>query len=500
MNQLQDLAVGRALAAASQAGVPVDLIIRGFCCLLPGVPGWTENVRIRSVIGRFLEHSRIFHFANGHADPLDGDFLIGSADWMYRNLSRRVEAATPVDDRVASRAAVGDPRRLPARQPACVDPRRRRALRASRCPCPIATGPEARRHARGADRIHAAAHRGAPSDELRRHRRWSPARLMMIEVGWSLDLCCCSPLAAAAAAFDLQGHRGARGLAPENTIAAFKRALEIGVTTIETDVGITRDGVVVIAHDRRLNAALTRGPDGKWLPAAGPAIRSLSLAELKTYDVGRLDPASAYAKSWTAAGCRGWRARSGADRAVRPRLSAAASRCASTWRRSSRRMPPTRPSIPSTFARIVVDAVRKAGFAARTTLQSFDWRTLVEAKRLAPEIRTACLTIEGGNGDTVKADDSGASPWHAGLSLARHEGSLPKLVKAAGCDIWSPFWRNVTPERVREARALGLAVLPWTVNEPADMEMLIDAGVDGLITDYPDRLRRVLTAKGKPLP
>jgi polyphosphate kinase len=99
MNQLQDVAMGRALAAASQAGVPVDLVIRGFCCLLPGVPGWTDNVRIRSVIGRFLEHSRIFHFANGHADPLDGDFLIGSADWMYRNLSRRVEAAAPVVDR-----------------------------------------------------------------------------------------------------------------------------------------------------------------------------------------------------------------------------------------------------------------------------------------------------------------------------------------------------------------------------------------------------------------
>src|SRR5918993_5848072 len=106
-------------------------------------------------------------------------------------------------------------------------------------------------------------------------------------------------LGSPALAFDLQGHRGARGLAPENTLAAFKRALDIGVTTIETDLGITRDGVVVIAHDRRLNAALTRGPDGAWLTSAGPSIRALSLAELKTYDVGRLDPASAYAKTWT---------------------------------------------------------------------------------------------------------------------------------------------------------------------------------------------------------
>ena len=96
MNQLEDLPVCEALCEASQAGVPVDLVIRGFCCLRPGVPGWTENLRVRSIIGRFLEHGRLFHFANGESNPLDGEFYIGSADWMDRNLSRRVEAVTPV--------------------------------------------------------------------------------------------------------------------------------------------------------------------------------------------------------------------------------------------------------------------------------------------------------------------------------------------------------------------------------------------------------------------
>ena len=95
-NQLEDLPVCDALSEASQAGVPIDLIVRGFCCLRPGIPGWTENLRVRSIVGRFLEHGRVFHFANGEADPLDGDFYIGSADWMDRNLSRRVEAVTPV--------------------------------------------------------------------------------------------------------------------------------------------------------------------------------------------------------------------------------------------------------------------------------------------------------------------------------------------------------------------------------------------------------------------
>jgi len=97
MNQLEDVALCRALVVASRAGVSIDLIVRGFCCLRPGVPGWTENIRVRSIIGRFLEHSRVFYFANGSEDPLAGDFYIGSADWMFRNLSRRVEAATPVE-------------------------------------------------------------------------------------------------------------------------------------------------------------------------------------------------------------------------------------------------------------------------------------------------------------------------------------------------------------------------------------------------------------------
>jgi polyphosphate kinase len=96
MNQLEDPDVIRALCEASRAGVPIDLIVRGFCCLRPGVPGRTETVRVRSIIGRFLEHSRIFHFANGQEDPVAGEFLISSADWMYRNLSKRIEVTAPI--------------------------------------------------------------------------------------------------------------------------------------------------------------------------------------------------------------------------------------------------------------------------------------------------------------------------------------------------------------------------------------------------------------------
>jgi polyphosphate kinase len=101
MNQLEDPAIIAALCDASRAGVPIDLIVRGFCCLRPGVAGYSESIRVRSIIGRFLEHSRIFYFAAGSDDPLEGDFFIGSADWMFRNLSRRLEVIAPVTARNA---------------------------------------------------------------------------------------------------------------------------------------------------------------------------------------------------------------------------------------------------------------------------------------------------------------------------------------------------------------------------------------------------------------
>ena len=146
MNQVEDLEISQALAAASQAGVSIDLIVRGFCCLIAGVPGWTENVRVRSIIGRFLEHSRIFYFANGQDDPVDGEFIIGSADWMHRNLSGRVEAAVPVHDRIA-RGRLWEILEISLR-----DERQSWAMQADGSyrqnqPAPDATGPAAGTHA-----------------------------------------------------------------------------------------------------------------------------------------------------------------------------------------------------------------------------------------------------------------------------------------------------------------------------------------------------------------
>jgi glycerophosphoryl diester phosphodiesterase len=133
------------------------------------------------------------------------------------------------------------------------------------------------------------------------------------------------------------------------------------------------------------------------------------------------------------------------------------------------------------------------------TIQSFDWRTLREVKRVAPAIPTSCLTIESPSMNTMSRSADGRSPWHAGLRDADY-ASVPALVAAAGCDTWSMYWRNLTPAQLADAHARAIAVLPWTVDERDDMRHLIDMNVDGIITDYPDRLREVAAERGLPLP
>jgi glycerophosphoryl diester phosphodiesterase len=300
-------------------------------------------------------------------------------------------------------------------------------------------------------------------------------------------------------AFDLQGHRGARGLAPENTLAAFAQALMIGVTTLETDLAVTKDNVLVLSHDPALNPDIVRGPDGQWIASPGPAINSLTRGELRRFDVGRLNPDAAYARRFPQQ-----RAIDGQRIPTLAELFALAETSGKTPRFNiETKLAPDKPEQtpdPETFARLVVDAVRQADLAARTTIQSFDWRTLLVVKRLAPEMETVCLTSPATLRDQSNGGSRRPSPWLAGLDSAMHGGSTPRLAKAAGCGTWSPSFEELGADQVGEAHALGLKVVPWTVNTPEAMADVIDMKVDGLITDYPDRAREVMAAKGITLP
>jgi len=303
---------------------------------------------------------------------------------------------------------------------------------------------------------------------------------------------------AGALAFDLQGHRGARGLAPENTLPAFEKALRIGVTTLELDVGMTRDGVIVVAHDPRLNPDITRSPDGAFLTGPGKALTEMTLEELRGYDVGRARPGSRTARAFPD--------QTPADGARIPTLEevfALAERLGARDVRfnietKSSPLPDAATPEPRAFAAALAKAIDKAGLRERATIQSFDWRTLMALREIAPDIPRVCLTSEG-SFDTLQRGKEEDSPWLGGLDVDDFE-SVPALVAEAGCTTWSPNFRNLTEALVDDAQDMELSVVPWTVNETEDMARLIDWGVDGLITDFPDKARTVMATKGLPLP
>jgi glycerophosphoryl diester phosphodiesterase len=307
--------------------------------------------------------------------------------------------------------------------------------------------------------------------------------------------CTSSPSRDAKPTIDLQAHRGGRALAPENTLNAFSQAIVLGVTTLELDVGLTADDVVVISHDTVLNPDHTRDAKGSFLSAKGPSIRALPLSQLQSYDVGRINPATNYGKAFLKQLPK--------DGERIPTLAALFERTREMGADQVRfnietKLEPARPdetASPEQMVRGLLAEIDKAGMAQRVTVQSFDWRSLSLVGQWAPGMPRAYLT----SARTLKD-----SQWTLGLRLEDF-GSAPRLVKAAVGDskgpvIWSPAFNDLTPALVKEAHALGFLVLPWTVNDRADMARLMEWGVDGIITDDPAILRDVMSERGVPLP
>jgi glycerophosphoryl diester phosphodiesterase len=298
---------------------------------------------------------------------------------------------------------------------------------------------------------------------------------------------------------DLQGHRGARGLAPENTLAAFAAALSIGVTTLELDLGVSRDGVVVVAHDPQLNPDLARRADDDWLAAPGPALHALDLVDIKHFDVGRIRPGSRYAGRYPE--------QRPADGARIPTLAEVIQLTRKAGNDEVRfnvetKISPLEPDLtpaPEAFVGAAIEVLRTEGVLERSTIQSFDWRTLRAAKAIAPEMTTVCLTAEQRWLDNLQRGRPGASAWTAGLD-ADDFATVPDLIAAAGCGVWSPYYGDLDEAALAGAHALGLEVVVWTVNEPAEMRRLLALGVDGIISDFPDRLRTLAAEAGFGLP
>jgi glycerophosphoryl diester phosphodiesterase len=299
-------------------------------------------------------------------------------------------------------------------------------------------------------------------------------------------------------AFDIEAHRGGRALFPENTLPSFANALSMGVNTLELDIGVTRDGAVVVSHERKLNPDLARGPDGAYVAPPGTPFFQLRLEDVKQYDVGQIRPGSSYAAQFPdQRAVPGTRiptltevfdlVRRSGDAAVRFNIET--------------KIDPNHPEEspdPQRFVSALLDLARTERMSDRIMVQSFDWRTLQLVQQQAASIPTVYLTQQKGPGATIALDK--ATEWTAGFNPGDYGHSLPRTIKAAGGAIWSPYFRDVDADLIAESHRLGLKVVVWTVNRPDDIAAMIDISVDGIISDHPDLLRKVAGEKGNVLP
>jgi glycerophosphoryl diester phosphodiesterase len=298
-------------------------------------------------------------------------------------------------------------------------------------------------------------------------------------------------------------HRGGAGLYPENTLAAFADAVARGCDGAELDVQLSKDCEVVVFHDFRLKPEICR-KDGAWLEKPTPRIKDLTVAELAAYDVGRMDPKSEYGKSHPhTMAVDGERIPTLAQvlevtaKAKKPFVLQVELKTSFVDRDVS--------ADPIALTEATVAVLRKASYLDRTIFVGFDWSGLIHAKKLAPQTPCWFTTMELDFLTAPPREDdkpatrmlrhwaeTGTSPWAAGFDAVKHDGSIVKAIKAAGGDGWFPSHEDATPERVAEAKALGLQVGAWTVNEPAEMKRLIALGLDGLCTDRPDLLAKAI--------
>ena len=303
-----------------------------------------------------------------------------------------------------------------------------------------------------------------------------------------------------ASGFDLQGHRGARGLMPENTLPGFATALGIGVTTLELDLAVSGDGEVVVSHNPRVEPALARDANGKWLQQSSSPINSMDLAAVKSYDVGRLNPTHRYARRYPQ--------QQAVDGTSIPTLGEVFDLANKSGNQSVRfnievKINPENPQLtlsPKEFVAAVIEVIRGYRMEDRVMLQSSDWRALHETQQLAPEIATSYLTADQSWLSNLQTGRPGPSLWLNGLDIDDFDGSAARAIKAAGGDIWSSYHQEADADAIKLAHQLGLQVNVWTVNETERMRELIAMGVDGIITDYPDRLRQVVIDLGLPVP
>ena len=298
----------------------------------------------------------------------------------------------------------------------------------------------------------------------------------------------------------IHGHRGARGLAPENTLAGFSCALKVGVDALELDLRMSADGKIVIHHDRKLNPDLTRIKAGTWLTPPTKPLDHYTFEALQQFDMGQTRPGSSTIKRFPRQTAR--------DGQTIPDLAMLRDRVAPALddglllniEIKSDPLKPEQGPTPTAWATTLVDELNTLGLMNQCWVQSFDWRVLRQIHALTDKLPTGFLTSAQPDFDTVTAHANSASPWLDGYDTAQFSHSLPQAIAAAGGHYWGPCFQDLTRSLVVEAQSLGLKVHTWTVNEITHIESMVGYAVDGIISDYPDRVRTVLAKRQTVLP
>ncbi|WP_326633244.1 MULTISPECIES: glycerophosphodiester phosphodiesterase family protein [unclassified Streptomyces] len=311
--------------------------------------------------------------------------------------------------------------------------------------------------------------------------------------------------------FDLQAHRGGLGLTTEESLEGFGKALRLGVSTLELDTHITKDQKVVVNHDRQISAQKCKDtgpvtPGDPMYPYVGKYIKDLTLAQIKSMDCGYQQlpgfPEQEQIKGFRMVELKDVLNLVKSYKAKQVKLNIETKVEAGAPEQTAPR---------ELFVRRVFEEIHRSGIEKQVTIQSFDWGALKEMHKLAPSYPLVALT----NYDFLQVGKDGASPWLGGIDADDYDGDFVKAAAAVpGVTALSPnygFPQNGTiadpafrfyPDKkmISEAHERGLKVIPWTCDDPATIEALMDMGIDGIITDYPDRVRDIMADRGMRLP
>ena len=288
----------------------------------------------------------------------------------------------------------------------------------------------------------------------------------------------------------LLGHRGARGILPENTLPSLAKPFEFGAHGIEFDLQLSKDNELVIYHDLRLKPNLTRDPSGKWIKKNGPAIRSLTFNQLRQYKLGRINKKTAY-------GLKFRKQHVLHDQSI-PTLAELVEfldkkNLNHALLNIEIKHSPLQPEIcprPSTLAKKVVQEIHRLKINKRCVVSCFNWAVIQAVREIDSSLQTGCLTVIDPMDDTISPRKGKASPWNAGLDIRDFNHVVPSMVAEFGPEYWIPYYKNLNKKSIDQAHSNNLKVFTWTVNHATTMKKLMEWGIDGIITDYPDKLEK----------